>query len=201
MKRLHAFCIKSPEAYKTGWKKHLEDSIKDIRKYRKEFLDFFNLLKTQTSILTLKKNPIFQLVLSKCREDIRFSFSCMDWSTSNWSEQNVNIFFDCVSDVLFQIDKEILKLENIYIPDLLDLVIFHEQLRKGSSPGIEVFDQMYPLVYLLEVTIGDSYAYQSQSRSLFTKDGIPVDVKPWFKEDLNEEWKFMVKTLRENALS
>ena len=157
---MHAFCIKSPEAYKTGWKKHLEDSIKDIREYRKEFLDFFNLLKAQTSIFSLKKNPIFQLVLSKCHEDIQFSFSCMDWSTSNWSEQKVNIFFNCVLDVLFQKFNQILDWSNIYIPDLLDLVIFHEQLLKGSSPGIEVFDQMYPLVFLLEVTIGDSYAYQ-----------------------------------------
>jgi hypothetical protein len=201
LRRLYAFCIKSPEEYKTGWKKHLKDSIKDIRKYRKEFLDFFMLLKTQTSVFTLNKNPIFQLVLSKCREDIQFSFSCMDWSTSNWSEQNVNIFFDCVLDVLFQKSNQILNWSNIWIPDLLDSDFFHRKLLEGSSPNTEVFDQEYPLIFLLEVTIGDSYAYQSQSRSLFTKDGIPVDVKPWFHKDLNEEWIFMVKTLRENALS
>jgi hypothetical protein len=156
LKRLHAFCIKSPEAYKTGWKKHLEDSIKDIRKYRKEFLDFFMLLRKQKNVFTLNKNPIFELVLSKCRENPQFSFSCMDWNTSNWSEQKVNIFFNCVLEVLFQIDKEILKLENIYIPDLLDSDVFHQKLLEGSSPGIEVFDQEYPLVHLLKVTIGDS---------------------------------------------
>jgi len=199
--------------YAKTWQSAVKQSLDQIYKERDQVEVLLALLSSESRLQILNKNHIFRLVMEKCHGDPRFSCSCWDYETSDWSQENVETFFRNFADLL---QETFLKLfdNSVMRPDLLNLEEFHRHF----DPRLEIEgrheynsnSQKSVLFQILEVTIERTmiqYHYRNEyddmksSHYLSASNGTMVYVSNLFVRGLDQHWVNLLLICGSNAES
>ena len=197
--------------YAKNWQESVKQSLDQIYKERDQVEELLEMLKSESRLRKLIKNKLFSLVMEKCRGDHTFSLSCFAYTTSNWSEENVETFFRFFSDLL---QETFLKLfdNSVMRPELLNLEEFHRHfdLRIEGRREYDSNHQKSGLFQLLEAIIERTmiqYHYRNEcddmksSHYLSASNGTMVYVSNLFVRGLDQHWVNLLLICGSNAES
>ena len=205
--RLLLFKKSNPDTFANSWLTNIASSIDQIYSFRAKVEQLLDLLEKERRIKKLNENPIFSLVMDRCRGDPRFSLSCWDSKTSSWSNQKIYTFFIYFNDVLGLFDGKVMR------PDLLDLPEFHKHFDVGKEiegdHEYNALKQKTMLIQMLKYTVEMSmihYHYPKESEMedssyLSASNGTKVYVTNWFVRKLDQYWIDLLLICGSNAVS
>jgi hypothetical protein len=199
LRRLFGHYRANKSNYAKTWMGYLRESLVQIYDKRVQVEKLLALLSSESYLQILNENELFRLVMEKCHSDPRFSCSCWDFKTSDWSDQNVESFFRNFAEVLQITFLDIFD-NSVMRPDLLNLEKFHsyfpvEHEREGNLEYNST-SQRSVLIQMLEVTIERVmifYHYPRENASddtsyLTASNGTRVFVSTFFVRNLDQFW-------------